>query len=98
MQVEEVVGFQEDEDPMTMVSDEEEQELTEAEISAGAEIISDEDTIAMNEVRVVGGENMMEEHPVTEGLALFDTGVKVPVHPMLKFIDFLRMLPAAGMP
>ncbi len=29
------------------------------------------------DVRVVGGENMMEERPITEGLELFDTGVKV---------------------
>ena len=29
------------------------------------------------EVRVVGGENMMEERPTTEGLELFDTGVEV---------------------
>ncbi|BDA43963.1 hypothetical protein COCOBI_05-1470 [Coccomyxa sp. Obi] len=76
MQVEETVGFEEDEDPMLEVSDEE-QELTEAELAAGAEVIPEEAAIAMNEVRVVGGENMMEEHPVTEGLSLFDTGVKV---------------------
>ena len=31
----------------------------------------------MAQIRVVGGENMMEERPVTEGLTLFDTGVKV---------------------
>ena len=36
-----------------------------------------EDETAFSEVRVVGGENMMEERPTTEGLALFDTGVKV---------------------
>ena len=29
------------------------------------------------DVRVVGGENMMEERPTTEGLELFDTGVEV---------------------
>ena len=33
--------------------------------------------IAVAQIRVVGGENMMEERPVTEGLSLFDTGVKV---------------------
>ncbi|CAL8469948.1 g9490 [Coccomyxa elongata] len=76
MQVEETVGFEEDEDPMLEVSDEE-QELTEAELAAGAEVVPEEAAITMNEVRVVGGENMMEEHPVTEGLSLFDTGVKV---------------------
>ncbi len=75
-QVEETVGFEEDEDPMLEVSDEE-QELTEAELAAGAEELPEEAALAFNEVRVVGGENMMEEHPVTEGLALFDTGVKV---------------------
>ncbi len=74
--MEETVGFEEDEDPMLDVSDEE-QELTEAELAAGAEVVPEEGAIAMNEVRVVGGENLMEEHPVTEGLALFDTGVKV---------------------
>ena len=31
------------------------------------------------DVRVVGGENMMEERPITEGLELFDTGVQVRV-------------------
>ncbi len=70
------MGFEEDEDPMLEVSDEE-QELTEAELAAGAEVVPEEAAITMNEVRVVGGENMMEEHPVTEGLSLFDTGVKV---------------------
>ena len=29
------------------------------------------------EVRVVGGENMADERPLTEGLELFDTGVEV---------------------
>ena len=29
------------------------------------------------DVRIVGGENMMEERPTTEGLELFDTGVEV---------------------
>lgn len=77
-QVEETVGFEEDEDPMLEVSDEE-QELTEAELAAGAEALPEEAALAFTEVRVVGGENMMEEHPVTEGLALFDTGVKVSI-------------------
>ena len=31
------------------------------------------------DVRVVGGENMMEERPITEGLELFGTGVQVRV-------------------
>ena len=40
-----------------------------------------EEETAFSEVRVVGGENMMEERPVTEGLALFDTGIRVrPAH------------------
>ena len=29
------------------------------------------------DVRVVGGENMADERPLTEGLELFDTGVEV---------------------
>ena len=29
------------------------------------------------DVRVVGGENMADERPITEGLELFDTGVEV---------------------
>ncbi len=50
-----------------------------------------EDETAFSEVRVVGGENMMEEHPVTEGLALFDTGVKVPPSCVLFFYSFFLL-------
>jgi hypothetical protein len=75
-QVEETVGFKEDEEPM--LHEEDGGLLSEAEEATGAELPEQkEGTIAYSEVRVVGGENMMEERPVTEGLALFDTGVKV---------------------
>lgn len=75
--MEESIGFQEFEEPTDafLVDDDTPSEVEEA---AGAEMPAQgEDAVAFSEVRVVGGENMMEERPVTEGLALFDTGVKV---------------------
>ena len=35
------------------------------------------------DVRVVGGENSLEERPLTEGLELFNTGVEVSRRPCL---------------
>lgn len=73
------MGFQEFEEPTEAIVFDDDTPSEEEE-AAGVEMpIQGEDAIAFSEVRVVGGENMMEERPVTEGLALFDTGVKVGV-------------------
>ncbi|CAL5220196.1 g2169 [Coccomyxa viridis] len=80
MQVDETIGFADDEDPSDgLVSDRRDEgaylEEPDKESAVMAEGLPKVDE-SYADVRVVGGENMADERPITEGLELFDTGVE----------------------